>query len=225
MNQVGYHNRFLGTFNETKKMLHSKLIGDVYHFTGKSYGPVALKEKGGTCRSERAEGGGCLYDYASHTIDLINFLLGKPVEVSGTKLKNIFSKEVEDAVYSTVTLESGLSGQLCVNWSDDTHRKMNTQITVLGKKGKIVADATELKIYLKEANKNRGLSKGRTVKDWTNLTDNVGFYLRGEEYSSQIDHFIECVKTKNLNNRSSFESASQTDVLIALLLEDHNLKN
>lgn len=225
VNQVGYHNRFLGTFNETKKMLHSNVIGELYHFIGESYGPVVLKGKGGTWRSEKAEGGGCLYDYASHTIDLINFLLGKPVEVSGTKLKNIFSKEVEDAVYSTLTLESGLSGQLCVNWSDETYRKMNTQITIMGKKGKIVADATEIKIYLKEDDKSWGLTKGWTVKDLTSLTDHVDFYLRGEEYSSQIDHFINCIKAKVSENRSSFESAMQTDKLIALLLKDHNLKN
>ena len=32
-------------------------------------GPVVLKEKGGTWRSEKGQGGGCLYDYASRTID------------------------------------------------------------------------------------------------------------------------------------------------------------
>jgi len=221
INQVGYHNRFLGTFEEAKKLLKSNVIGEVYHFLGESYGPVVLKEKGGTWRSEKSEGGGCLYDYASHTIDLINFLLGKTVTVSGTKLKQIFSKDVEDAVYSTLTLESGLSGQLSVNWSDETYRKMSTQITVVGKKGKIIVDATELKIFLKEDNKALGLSKGWTVKDITSLTKNVNFYLRGEEYSSQIDYFIESIKTGNTNNKSSFENASQTDEGISLLLADN----
>lgn len=221
VNQVGYHNRFLGTFEEAKKLLKSNVIGEVYHFLGESYGPVVLKEKGGTWRSERSEGGGCLYDYASHTIDLINFLLGKTVKVSGTKLKQIFSKDVEDAVYSTLTLESGLSGQLSVNWSDETYRKMSTQITIVGKKGKIIIDATELKIFLKEDNKALGLLKGWTIKDVTSLTENVNFYLRGEEYSSQIDYFIESVKAGNTNNKSSFESASQTDEVISLLLADN----
>jgi predicted dehydrogenase len=223
VNQVGYHNRFLGTFDEVKRLLSLNIIGEIYHFKGESYGPVVLKEKGSTWRSEREEGGGCLYDYASHTIDLINFLLGRPVKVAGTKLKSIFSKHVEDAVYSTLTLESGLSGQLSVNWSDATHRKMNTQITILGKKGRILADATEIKIFLKEDNNSLDLSKGWTIKDITSLTDNVNFYLRGEEYSSQIDYFIDCIKTKKTDNKSSFESASQTDEVIALLIEDNTL--
>jgi predicted dehydrogenase len=225
VNQVGYHNRFIGTFNETKRLLAENAIGELYHFSGESYGPVVLKEKGATWRSNRKEGGGCLYDYASHTIDLINYLLGKPVRVSGTQLKSIFSRDVEDAVYSNLTLESGLSGQLSVNWSDETHRKMNTQITLMGKKGKIIADATELKIYLKEDDQRLGLTKGWTIKDITMLTDNVGFYLRGEEYSSQIDHFIDCIKVKKLQNRSSFESASQTDEVISLLLNDKSSSN
>ncbi len=133
--QVGYHNRFIGTFNEIKGFLKSNIIGELYHFIGESYGPVVVREKATTWRTEKGNGGGCLYDYASHTIDLIHFILAKPVKVSGTQLKSIFSKEVEDAVYASLTLETGLKGQLSVNWSDDTYRKMSTQITLLGKKG------------------------------------------------------------------------------------------
>jgi predicted dehydrogenase len=220
VNEVGYHNRFIATFNEMKNLLSYNAIGQVYHFIGESYGPVVLKEKGGTWRSEKGSGGGCLYDYASHTIDLIHFVLGKPVKVAGTQLKHIFSRDVEDAVFSNITLETGLTGQLSVNWSDETYRKMATQITVFGKKGKIIADATELKIFLHDDNEDLGLSKGWTVKDVTSLTENVGFYLRGEEYSSQIDHFINSIKSKNANTKSSFESALVTDEVITLLLHD-----
>jgi hypothetical protein len=102
---------------------------------------------------------------------------------------------------------------------------MNTQITLFGKKGKMIADATELKIYLKEDNKALGLSKGWTIKDITGLTQNVNFYLRGEEYSAQIDYFIQNIKTKELRNISSFESASQTDEVISLLLKDNSSNN
>lgn len=224
VNQVGYHNRFLGTFNEAKRMLSHHILGELYHFSGESYGPVVLKEKGDSWRSNKNEGGGCLYDYASHTIDLINFVLGKPVKVAGTQMKYIFSKYVEDAVYSNLVLESGLGGQLSVNWSDETYRKMSTQITVLGKKGKIIADATELKIFLKEDAKDFNLTKGWTVKDLTTLTAPVNYYLRGEEYSSQIDHFIECVKSSRSGTKSSFESAIETDELIQLLLNDTTSK-
>jgi predicted dehydrogenase len=139
-------------------------------------------------------------------------------------LKQIFSKDVEDVVYSNLILESGLSGQLSVNWSDETYRKMTTQITIIGKKGKIIADATELKLYLTEDNKAAGITRGWTIKNITELTENVNFYLRGEEYSSQIDYFIESVKSVNMINKSSFESAHETDEVISLLLKDTTSK-
>lgn len=221
VNQVGYHNRFIGTFNEAKKLLSAGVLGELYHFVGESYGPVVLKEKGGTWRSEKGQGGGCLYDYASHTIDLINFILGKPVKVRGTQLKSIFSVDVEDAVYSSITLQNGLTGQLSVNWSDDTYRKMSTSVTVLGKKGKLIVDATELKVYLKEENKTLGFEKGWSTKYITELTPLVNYNLRGEEYTSQIDHFIDCIKNKKATNISSFSSANDTDELITLLLKDN----
>lgn len=225
VNQVGYHNRFIGTFKEVKRVLDMGMIGDVYHFLGEAYGPVVLKEKGSTWRSQRDEGGGCLYDYASHVINLINYLIGVPTRVEGTLLKKIFSKNVEDAVYSSLILENGLSGNLSVNWSDETYRKMSTQITIIGKKGKIVADAQELKIYLNHANDAEGLKKGWNVKYITALTDPVNFYLRGEEYSLQIDYFIDCVKNHKTDNINSFKSAYETDRVIDLLINNSERVN
>ncbi|MGH2564980.1 MAG: Gfo/Idh/MocA family protein, partial [Ginsengibacter sp.] len=40
VNQVGYHNRFIGTFHELKRLLQLNVIGELYHFLGESYGPV-----------------------------------------------------------------------------------------------------------------------------------------------------------------------------------------
>jgi predicted dehydrogenase len=220
VNQVGYHNRFIGTFIEMKRLASSGIIGELFHFNGSAYGPVVLKEKGSTWRSARSEGGGCLFDYASHVLNLIHFVLGKPVDAKGTLLKNIYSNDVEDAVYSSLFLENGLSGQLSVNWSDETHRKMSTSISVEGKKGKMIADATELKIYLKEDNKIEKLEKGWNMKYITDLTPLVNFNLRGEEYSAQIDYFVDCIKQKRSENISSFAEALATDKIIEILIND-----
>jgi predicted dehydrogenase len=221
VNQVGYHNRFIGAFNEMKRLFDKGILGEVYHFLGEAYGPVVLKEKGGTWRSDREQGGGCLFDYASHVLNLVSYILGQPVkEAKGTLLKNIYSKEVEDAVHASLILENGLTGQLSVNWSDETYRKMSTSIKIEGKKGKMIADATELKIYLKEENKEEHLPKGWTVKYITDLTPQVNFNLRGEEYSSQVDYFIECIKNNQPSDRCSFATALATDEIIDKLIKD-----
>ena len=220
INQVGYHNHFIGTFRELKRLLNVSVLGDLVHFTGEAYGPVVTKEKGGTWRSDPGEGGGCLFDYASHVINLIQVILGEPVKANGSQLKKIYSKEVEDSVYSMLTLQNGLSGILSVNWSDDTYRKMSTSITVLGKKGKIICDATEIKIYLKEANQKEGLAKGWTIKYITEFAIPVNFYLRGEEYSAQIDNFVDCILRKSQTEINSFRQAIITDKVIELLISD-----
>ena len=134
VNQVGFHNRFIGTFQAAKRYVDAGLIGDIYHINGEAYGPVVIKEKTETWRSDPSEGGGCLYDYASHVINLMQYMVGKPERVSGTILKSIYSKKVEDAVYSSFFYNNGITGQLSINWSEETYRKMSTKIEILGKK-------------------------------------------------------------------------------------------
>lgn len=220
VNQVGYHNHFIGTFNELKRLLQKGILGELVHFTGEAYGPVVTKAKGGTWRSVPEEGGGCLFDYASHVINLIQEIIGKPVKADGSQLKRIYSREVEDAVYSVLKLESGLSGILSVNWSDETYRKMSTSITVIGKKGKIICDATEIKIYLKEADATEKLDRGWTIKYITDFAIPVDFYLRGEEYSAQIDNFVSHVKQKKQTGINTFRQALETDRVMDLIVAD-----
>ena len=220
INQVGYHNHFIGTFRELKRLLKAGILGDLVHFSGEAYGPVVIKEKGGTWRSDPKEGGGCLFDYASHIINLIQEIIGRPIAANGSQLKRIYSKDVEDAVYSILILESGLSGVLSVNWSDETYRKMSSSLTILGKKGKIVCDATEIKIYLKEENPKENLSKGWTMKYITDFAIPVNFYLRGEEYSAQIDNFIDCIISNRQTEINSFKQALYTDKVIELIIAD-----
>lgn len=220
INQVGYHNHFIGTFRELKRLLEKKVIGDLVHFSGEAYGPVVTREKSGTWRSISKEGGGCLYDYASHVINLIQETVGKPQKIHGTLLKNIYSNGVEDAVYSLMELQNGLTGTLLVNWSDETYRKMSTSIMVHGKNGKIICDATEIKIYLKKPVPSESLDKGWTIKYITDLAIPVNFYLRGEEYSAQIDNFIESVTSNKQSAYNTFGQALHTDHVIDMIIEN-----
>ena len=219
-NQVGFHNNFIGTFRELKRLVQGGVFGDLFHFTGEAYGPVVTKYKGGTWRSKPSEGGGCLNDYASHVVNLIQECVARPVKVKGTLLKQFYSKEVEDGVFSSLFLSNGLSGNLSVNWSDETYRKMSTSLMVIGSKGKVICDATEIKIFLKEENQKEGLPKGWSIKYITDLALPVNFYLRGEEYSAQIDYFIENIKSGRVGDINTFEQALYTDKVSEMLIND-----
>lgn len=217
VNQVGYHNKFVGTFQEVKRLVEGGFFGEIYHFTGEAYGPVVITKKAETWRSDPAEGGGCLMDYASHVIDLINDILAPIVSSRGSLMKSIYSNKVDDAVYSLLQLSSDVSGVLSVNWSDETYRKMSTSITIIGTKGKIISDANELKAYFTTSDFPPGYSKGWNIKYVTDLTKQVDFYLRGEEYSAQVDYFVDAVSGKVSNTINNFKSAWLTDKAIGII--------
>jgi predicted dehydrogenase len=219
--QVGYHNRFVGAFAEVKALLDAGAIGRVTHVLGEAYGPVVLKPKGGTWRSRKDEGGGALYDYAAHPLNLLNWYLGEPVGVGGTVLNSIFSREIDDEVHSTLYYEGGQSARISVNWSDESYRKMTTRITIWGTAGRIFADRQECQVYLRDTSRvPDGYEPGWNVRYTTELTDAVGFYLRGEEYSAQIDHFVERVREGRVDGINGFQSAAETDRVISMIIAD-----
>jgi predicted dehydrogenase len=221
VNQVGYHYRFVGAFQEMKRLLDLGAIGRVTHVLAEAYGPVVLKPKGSTWRTQRTEGGGCLYDYAAHPINLLNWFFGMPIAVSGSVLGKVFSRDTDDEVYSTLTFEGGATAQISVNWSDESYRKMSTKISIWGTNGRLVADRQECQAYLRGGNKlPPGYQEGWNVRYGTDLTEEVWFYLRGEEYSWQIDHFIRNIDDGVAQNTSPFADAEMTDKVIAMILKD-----
>lgn len=219
--QVGYHNRFVGAFREARSLLDAGAIGEVTHVLGEAYGPVVLKPKGGTWRSRRSAGGGCLYDYAAHVIDLMNWYVGEPTGVGGTTLTKIFSREIDDQVSSTMRYHDQTTAQISVNWSDESCRKMTTRVTIWGTEGRIYADRQECQVYLRgTANAPAGYEQGWNVRFTTELTDPVWFYLRGEEYSAQLDHFLKRIALQDPSGLNDFESAAMTDRVIAMMIAD-----
>jgi predicted dehydrogenase len=209
-------------FKEAKRLISSGAFGRIHHIRVEAYGPVVLRPKGATWRGARGEGGGCLYDYACHAIDIANFLVGPPKAVGGTVLNKIFSKDVEDEVHATLYFDGELTGEIAANWSDDSHRRMWVQVNVWGTNGRMIVDRQELKTYIRRAtdDSNAALKPGWNIRYATDFPEPVWYYLRGEEYSSQIDYFIRCILAGRQDNVSSFASAVETDVALSMMLQD-----
>lgn len=216
--QVGYHNRFIGTFSEVKQLVEQGAIGRVTHVLAEAYGPVVLRPAKPTWRGKAGQGGGCLYDYAAHPLNLVNWYFGQPKSCSGALLKSGFSAEVDDEVYATLSFDGGVTAQLSVNWSDASVRKMTTRISIWGEGGKIFADRQEAQVFLNGgAPIPPGYGEGWTVKYITDLTPPVSFYLRGEEYSAQLEHFGRAIRGVDTQGSNDFTSAAQTDATIELI--------
>ena len=161
-------------------------------------------------------------EFASHCIDLVTFLIGVPDRISGSVLQQIYSTQVEDLVASTFSYHRGFSGNIMVNWSDESIRRPTNIITIFGTHGKIIADKHAYKIYLRFDALQNGFQKGWNTRYITDFADNVRFYVRGNEFTRQLDYFIECIKKKSANNLSSFSEAFKTDVIMKQMIADAN---
>lgn len=216
--QVGYHNRFIGTFGEVKRLLDGGALGRVSHVLAEAYGPVVLKPAKPTWRGKSGQGGGCLYDYAAHPLNLVNWYFGRPEGCTGAVMKSGFSAEVDDEVYATLGFAGGVTGQLSVNWSDASVRKMTTRISIWGEGGKIFADRQEVQVFLSGmAPVPPGYGEGWTVRYITELTPPVSFYLRGEEYTAQLEAFGRAIKDRDGARENDFASGAETDATIEMI--------
>ena len=218
VNQVGFHYRFLGTFQEARRLVRTGAIGTVASIHGTAVGQVVLQGQNSTWRARRIEGGGCLHDYACHVVDLMNFLVGPPSRVESARMQTIFSNDVEDTVSAVFAYRNGMTGSLETNWSDETVRKMTTTVTIHGTEGTLVADRQELKVQLSRGRSFEDYQEGGNTRSITGLQKPVRFYLRGEEYTAQIDAFFEAVRSGDLAHENSFASACEADRVLDLII-------
>lgn len=215
--QVGYHNRYVGTFAEATRLIVSGALGTISHALAESYGPVVLRRTKPTWRGKVGQGGGCLHDYAAHPLNLLNWMFGAPDHCLGAALTRHFSAEVEDHAHALLQFPRGVIGQLSVDWSDPSVRKMTTRVSIWGERGKLYVDRTELQLFLSGKNAvPAGYDEGWTVKHITDLTEPVSFYLRGEEYSAQLEAFGNAI-ARNGPQRNSFAESAVTDQTIAMI--------
>src|SRR5262252_1591775 len=67
-------------------------------------------------------GGGPLLDIASHRIDVLNFLFGKPLRVSGQLSNVVHHYAVEDNATVMIEYETGVRGIIDVRWHSKANR-------------------------------------------------------------------------------------------------------
>ena len=218
--QVGYVNRFNEVFMEVKQLVADGVIGDVINFSSEMFGATVLKDSKLSWRGSRKTGGGCIYEFASHCIDLVVYILDRPERVVGSVLQSIYSSEAEDLVSSTFIYNKGFSGTVMVNWSDETFRKPANILKIIGTGGKIIADKHGYKLYQKKADPKNGFAMGWNTRYITDFGKSVRFYVRGNEFTRQLDYFIDCIEGKATANVASFAEGHKTDILMEDITKD-----
>jgi len=220
INQVGYVLRFSDVFQEVRRHLNDGMLGDLVSFRMEMAGPTILKDAKSSWRSKKTEGGGCLYDFASHGIDMINYTIGPPDRVCGSVLQRIHSESVEDSVRSTFLYTGGPVGSLYVNWSDPSYRKPAYRFEIIGRTGKLIADLHAYKVFLRDDSVDGLFKKGWNTRYVTDFAKPVRFYVRGNEFTRQLDHFVDCILGRCGENISPFSQGLKADLVIEQIIAD-----
>ena len=222
VNQVGYVYRFDVVFNKVKEMLEQELIGRVCHTNVQFLSSTISKmkpEKG--WRSKRENGGGATYEMGSHVIDLMEFFFGKPQKIAGTMMGQVYSEAVEDTCDAQMVYANGMSANIHVNWSDYTYRKPMLKLDIHGTKGKIQADLYGYRLFLREENKEMGLSEGWTSVPMNMLPDPCPFYVRGTSFTNQLYEFANAVLAGRKSSGCAFREAVDTQEVIHTIFDNN----
>ena len=225
VNQVGYFLRFNEVFGAVKKLISDGLIGEVVHYKNEMYGRTVLRASKSSWRSKKEMGGGCMLDFASHCIDLADYLFGQADAVRGSILKSVYSPHVEDAVYTTLKHQNGITGNIMANWSDESYRRPFNRIEVFGTNGKIIADRQEYRLYLREVDDKSHFEKGWHVHYLPKLEKAVRFSVRSSEFTHQLDHFIKCITERKTETACTFADAWHTDIIVGKIKKDFAVRD
>jgi predicted dehydrogenase len=233
INQVGYVNRWNDMFAKAKAFVDDGLIGAPLRFRSEMFSSTIIREVGDAgWRASHANGGGAIFEMASHAIDLIAYFFGAPDRVGGTSLSQVYSQQVEDIVSTSLFYDggahAGLAGTLYVNWSDASYRKPTNKFEIFGKRGKIEVDQHGMKIHLSQPSEAHGLKEGWNRLYITDVFSNVDYYVRGIEYTAQIRDFLGAIRAKDAGSqkvRCTFADAAENLRVIEQIFVDHAAQN
>ena len=221
VNQVGYVNRWNDMFTKARSFVADGLLGKPLRFRSEMFSPTIIRDPGDAgWRSTHANGGGAVYEMASHALDIIAYFFGAPDRVGGTSLTSVWSRQVEDIVSSSLFYDSGLSGSIYVNWSDASYRKPTNKFEVFGSAGKIQVDQHGMKVFLSAPAQAHGLKAGWNQLYITDVFSNVPFYVRGIEYTAQLFEFIDTIRGGGGRVRCTFADAAANLRTIEKLFAD-----
>lgn len=137
---VAYYRRALPYFLKIKELIVNKAIGKLQIVKGEFFRPpypTDLNSCTHTWRlNKKIAGGGYFYDVASHTIDILMFLLGNINKANGIRGNTAGFYEVEDTVSASFLFESGVIGTGIWSYVSSEEERKDT-ITIIGDKGSI----------------------------------------------------------------------------------------
>jgi 1,5-anhydro-D-fructose reductase (1,5-anhydro-D-mannitol-forming) len=120
---VAYYRRFYPKVQRAKQLLEAGAIGKpvLAELTCHMWLDGTESERNWLVDPAKA-GGGPLYDIASHRIDVLNYLFGQPLRVSGHLSNAVHHYAVEDNATVMIDYANGVRGIVDVRWHSKVRR-------------------------------------------------------------------------------------------------------
>jgi len=135
---VAFYRRGMARFHKIKKLIESGVIGDIRFVSVKNYEKPSREVLEGDALPWRVvpeiSGGGIFMDIGCHTLDILDFLLGQIVEMTGRAGNQAGLYEAEDIVTADFRFASGVQGTGVWCFSAFENYDCNE---IVGSKGKI----------------------------------------------------------------------------------------
>jgi predicted dehydrogenase len=135
---VAFYRRALPRFQKVKELVDSGAIGDVRFVATVQHQTAPAADQGEVPWRLQPEqsGGGLFFDLASHTLDILDYVLGPIVEVNGAASNQLgLFSDVEDIVTGTYRFASGVHGIGSWCFSAYGYEDRNE---LVGSKGKLI---------------------------------------------------------------------------------------
>ena len=187
---TGYCLLFKDTFVKVKELLSKNIIGEVLWVKGFINVQQIFKQSNNWQYNKETAGGGVMIGLSSHLISVLAYLFGKEKEVHSVT-RRYFSKDVEDIGLALIRFEDDIICSIESSWSKFNCRLPRATIEINGEYGQILADETEVSIFLNED--RLGLTSGWTKFTQADLFKGVEFDIGGAEFTNQDRLFIDSI--------------------------------
>ena len=167
--------RFVGDVLKSKAIIEAGILGKVIFFENAFCSHVDMRNR---WNSKKAiAGGGVLFDNATHSVDIVRFLIGPIARVQTQHGIQIQDLEVEDTSRLCFQSAGGVLGTIDVSWS--LNKGGDTYISVIGSDGTLTIGWRESRYRLHDK------------PDWVVFGDG---YSKQKAFLNQARHFLRCIR-------------------------------
>lgn len=194
--QMGLVARFIQPFARLRRITRSGRLGTPLHYRARMLGNVVTKPDNDSWRTDFSRGGGCLNEYGPHLLDLCRAIFGDVKALTSASFGQVHSTRADDSVQVDWVHASGAQGQLQLDWCDTSRRKSAIDFEVEFERGAVRANNAEFVVLGRPGGPLDAQQLAKLNEPV--LPYPVNFYLRGEDYSLQLEVFLERVLGRKL---------------------------